>query len=248
VSQHETEDNNAEEEVQTETKPERGLSTNRIEALSDGVFAIAMTLLVLNIHLPENLTQATSTGEVLQKLFFDQGQGAVLVAYVMSFALLGVYWVSHHVQFQYIRRTDRNLLWINILFLMLISFVPFTTQVVGVYWNGSNGIVGRTVLIMYGIHLILIDGVIYLHWWYGTVHYRLTEKKLERHIIRSGARRILVAPIFCIAGCVLAFVNPIASIICYLLIPLFYILPGDIDRHWGLSRHRQGKHEEGKHS
>ncbi len=218
-----------------------GLSTNRIEALADGVFAVAMTLLVFNVHLPDpndlkNVTNVNVWG-ILHTIFIGKGQGPVLIAYVMSFVLLGVYWVSHHAHFQYIRRADRILLWINILFLLLISFVPFTTQLVGIYWNrAGQRLLSQTVDIVYGVHLLCITGVIYLHWWYGTRTVQLTGKRLDPHLIGIVKKRILAAPVFCLAAFALSFLDPRASVVCYLLLPLYYILPGHVDQHWRIFR------------
>src|SRR4051812_46095195 len=195
----------------------RGLSINRIEALADGVFAVAMTLLVFNVQFPDVKMWhgATSIWDVVRDIFVNNGQGPILIAYLMSFVLLGVYWVGHHAQFQYIRRTDRNLLWINIFFLLLISFVPFTTHLVGSY-NWPNDIVSQAVVIIYGVHLMLIGGVIYLNWWYATYNNRLVDENLDKHLVQSVNRRILVAPTICLAAFLLSFFDSRLSVVCYL--------------------------------
>src|ERR1700737_1299223 len=105
------------------------LSRNRIEALTDGVFAVAMTLLVLDIKVPE-LPQPMATDELLRQLL---ALWPKFLSYVISFVILGVYWVGHHVQLSFIRRADRPLLWINILFLLWVALVPFSTALLGEY-------------------------------------------------------------------------------------------------------------------
>src|SRR5215471_1982543 len=97
------------------------LGRNRIEALTDGVFAVAMTLLVLDIRVPE-LHQPLATAELPLKLL---SLWPKFLSYTISFVILGVYWVGHHVQLSFIRRADRPLLWINILFLLWVALVPF---------------------------------------------------------------------------------------------------------------------------
>lgn len=219
----------------------RGLSIHRIEALADGVFAVAMTLLVFNIQFPDPKKWLGDTiGDVVHTIFFANGQGPILIAYMMSFVLLGVYWVSHHVLFQYIRRATRILSWINIIFFMLIAFVPFTTHLVGVYY-WANDVISQAVVIIYGVHLILISSFVYLNWWYATHRHCLVDHNLERHVMNSAARRILMGPAICLVACLLSFFNTRLSVICYLLIPLCYIVPGHIDQHWGLtlSPHRR---------
>lgn len=204
-----------------------GLSTNRVEALSDGVFAVAMTLLVLEVHVPDVRTGPLDPLTFLADLWYANGSGKVFLAYVMSFALLGVYWVGQHSQFQYIRRADRPLLWINILFLLLIALVPFTTSMVGKYMSITS-----MALVVYGVHLLAIAIVIYSHWWYATHDRHLTDHHLDQQIVKAGAGRIRTSMFICLAGLALAFINPYVSAACYLLIPIYYIVPGRIDRHW----------------
>jgi uncharacterized membrane protein len=109
------------------------LGRNRIEALTDGVFAVAMTLPVLDIKVPE-LRQPTGTADLPLKLL---GLGPKLLSYSVSFTILGVYWVGHHIQLSFIRRADRPLLWINILFLLWVALVPFSTALLGEYPKDS---------------------------------------------------------------------------------------------------------------
>lgn len=243
MSQHDSTNHHShEDEEQTGLLLGRGLSVHRIEALADGVFAVAMTLLVFNVQFPDakKWQGATNIGDVVRAIFFDNGQGPVLIAYVMSFVVLGVYWVSHHAQFQYIRRADRNLLWINIFFLLLISFVPFTTRLVGVYYWAKD-VISQAVVIIYGVHLMLIGGFGYLNLWYSNHRHGLMDENIDPHVTQSAERRILMGPAICLIACLLSFFNTRLSVICYLLIPLCYMIPGHIDRHWGLtsSPHKQ---------
>ena len=99
------------------------LGRNRIEALTDGVFAVAMTLLVLDIKVPE-LEQPLATAELPLKLL---SLWPKFLSYTISFVILGAYWVGHHVQLSFIRRADRPLLWINVFFLLWVALVPFST-------------------------------------------------------------------------------------------------------------------------
>src|SRR4030088_188078 len=97
------------------------LSRNRIEALTDGVFAVAMTLLVLDIKVPELEPPLAGAELPLKPLAL----WPKFLSYLISFVILGVYWVGHHIQLSFIRRADRPLLWINILFLLWVALVPF---------------------------------------------------------------------------------------------------------------------------
>ena len=103
------------------------LTTRRIEALTDGIFAIAMTLLVLTLTLPDMLE--TQLG--LSQLLADQWPK--FFNYALSFVLLAIFWIVHHQQFHVIRRTDRGHIWINIGILMFVALMPFSTDVAGDY-------------------------------------------------------------------------------------------------------------------
>ncbi len=111
--------------------PEVGsfLSTNRIEAFSDGVFAVAITLLVLNLQVPQIAASLVSK-DLPQKLL---DLGPKLLIFALSFIVVGIYWVAHHNTFHYIKHADRNLLWLNILLLLCIVFIPFPTELLGQY-------------------------------------------------------------------------------------------------------------------
>ena len=197
------------------------MSTARIEALADGLFLIAMTLLALNIAVPviapgENAS-ALLPGRLLN-LF------PAIALYAVSFVVLGIYWVAHHGQFRVIDAADRPFLWINILFMMLIAFVPFSTSLISRYPDVPLAV--QT----YGITLILIGGALHLHWWYATTGFRLIPPTTPPEIIRGARNRILLAPAVCVVAIIVAFVSPLTSIVMYALLPPFYIAPAALDR------------------
>src|SRR4029078_8348293 len=110
------------------TDVSQGLPASRIEALSDGGFALAMTVLVLNIQVPDGGTSDDLPGKLL--VIWPK-----LASYVMSFIMLSVLWIGHHFQFHYIRKTDLALLWINVFFLLAVTFLPFATGVLANYYR-----------------------------------------------------------------------------------------------------------------
>lgn len=122
---------------------------NRLVGFSDGVFAIAITVLVLNIEVP---TAAPNT--VLT-------EWPDVLSYVISFLVIGNYWISHHRIFQWIDRQDSRLLWFNLLFLLCIAFVPFPTSLLG------DGITTVTVS-FYAATLALTGALSAGVWWYAT--------------------------------------------------------------------------------
>jgi uncharacterized membrane protein len=230
---------------QPESAQASGLKTSRIEALSDGIFAVAMTLLVLNIT-PEII--AENRPNPVFDLFI--GQGIRLFAYLMSFMVLGFYWVGHHAQFQYIKRVNRPLLWINLGFLFSISFLPFSTAFLAKFEDNNQ------VEAFYGAHILLTGAILFFHWWYAARTPLITDH-LDRNIVRMAARRILYAPaiaLFAIGISLIANVItaiPVrVSLVCYAAIPLVYFFPGHIDLHWtrpqAIRAHENNTHENEK--
>ena len=193
-----------------------GLTTGRITAFSDGVFSIAITLLVLNLHVP------TVPGKLLDQL---RTQWPSLLSYLLSFVIVGIYWVAHHNMFHYIKRSDRPFLWINILLLMCVAFIPFPAGLLGQY-SGQ-----RISLITYASSLILTNLMLSLLWWYATSNHRLVDQDIDPHFVRTVNRRNMTAPVVYLVSIGLSFLSPLASLIVFFLFPLYYIFPSHIDLH-----------------
>ncbi|HEY8741484.1 MAG TPA: TMEM175 family protein [Chloroflexota bacterium] len=202
-----------------------GLSTDRLEALVDGVFAVVITLLILNLKVPQ-VSQQLSAAQASQELLHDLGQLLpTVLAYVISVVIAGVYWVGHHNQFGLIRHTDRVLLWINVLFIMCVVFIPFSAALLGAYPRQ------QVAVIVYGSNLIVIGLVLALHWRHATAGHRLVAPDLDPGLIRLAMRRILMGPCWYLAAVALSFLNTGVSIIIYVLVPILFIVPGRLDRH-----------------
>jgi|SRR5260370_161040 uncharacterized membrane protein len=205
------------------------LGRNRIEALTDGVFAVAMTLLVLDIKVPE-LQQPLTAPELALKLL---ALWPKFFSYTISFVILGVYWIGHHVTLSFIRRADRLLLWINILFLLWVALVPFSTALLSEYPKT------RLAIAIYGANLIAVGLTLALHWWYATAENRCVDPDIHPDLVRGAMYRTLMAPFVYIIAIGLSFFRAEVSLALYALVPILYILPGRIDSHL-FGRH-QGK-------
>ncbi|MGZ4035671.1 MAG: TMEM175 family protein [Bacteroidia bacterium] len=119
------------------------MNKTRLEAFSDGVFAIVITLLILDIRLPE--VDYSHLAEALKMIY------PRILSYVMSFVVIGIYWISHHNSFQLVEKTNRVFLWMNIFLLLFISFIPFPTSLLGRYPF-------QTIPVMiYGINLLVAN-------------------------------------------------------------------------------------------
>lgn len=220
-------------------EPAGGLSTTRIEAFSDGVFAIAITLLVLNIHLPLTATgHALAEARLLDAL---AAQWLTYLSYALSVVVVGVYWVAHHGLFSYIKRADRALFWLNILFLACVAFIPFPTALLGQY--GAY----RSAVVIYGASLVVTGVLLDNMRWYATHGRRLVAPDLEERLVRSARCRNLMGPAIYLVAIVAALlpirIGPIGgaqiALALYVAVPLVYILPGRIDTYWA-SGHGRG--------
>lgn len=195
-----------------------GLSSMRIMTLADGVFAIVLTLLVLDIKAPE----AVSEAELISKLL---ALWPKLFSYIISFAILGIFWFGHHMEFHYIRRSDRIHIWLNLLFLVCIAFIPFSAALLG--GNLDN----RIAIAIYGANLSAAGLVRYFHWRYITHGHRLVDVDMDVRIIRKVQRIFLIVPFAYLFATCISFINIPASLVLYALIPVLYIRPPREDRH-----------------
>jgi TMEM175 potassium channel family protein len=205
-----------------------GLSKSRVETLCDGVLAIAMTLMIFNIRVPEipHEQAANRLGGELFRLW------PRFLVYGISFVMLGVYWVGHHNQFHYIRRTDRMLLWINIAFLLFVTLIPFSTDLIGQYPTQ------RLTVDVYAITLLLVGISLYMHWWYATSNHRLVDPDIDPRLVRLAKQRILTAPAILVVAIATSFFSAKLSLVLCAMVPVVYIVPGRIDRVWAAPRHR----------
>ena len=202
-----------------------GLTTGRISAFSDGVFSIAITLLVLNLQIPKGIT---SLDDLLPKL---QALWPNLMSYILSFVIIGIYWIAHHNMFHYIKRSNRAFLWINILLLMCVAFIPFSAGLLGQFSFIKQPLLAQVAEIIYASNLILTNLMLSLLWWYATSNHRLVDQDIDPHFVRVVNRRNMTAPVVYLVSIGLSFLSPLASLIVFFLFPLYYIFPSHIDLH-----------------
>jgi uncharacterized membrane protein len=144
----------------TESSPNKQslLPTNRIEALTDGIFAIAMTLMILNLEVPTDISQENLMSELPEKLINVLPN---FETYMISFFILGVFWLRHQLQFKHIKNADRTLIFLNLVLLMLVGVIPFSTNVVMTYPDH------HLPFNVYVLNLILIGVTLHVHWLYA---------------------------------------------------------------------------------
>lgn len=190
-------------------------SNERILAFSDGVFAIVITLLVLEIKVPE-LSNDVVAHELPYALFKMIPK---ILGHVISFAVLGIYWIGHHTMFLYIKRHDRVLLWLNIVFLMFLASMPFPTALLSRYPNQPIA------MIIYCGILIMTGLVADAMWGYATMKRRLVSETLENLTIALIHRRVRLAPLMYLGAIIVSFISMILSDILLIMAILVYVVP-----------------------
>ncbi|MDQ6660256.1 MAG: TMEM175 family protein [Chloroflexota bacterium] len=185
----------------------------RLLFLSDGVFAIAITLLVLEI-VPEIQTGLPEAR--LPEMFL--GLLRPIVTYALSFIIISIYWTTHQRTFQYIQRSDTVLIWLNIFFLMNVAFLPIPTKVIQLYGDHQAAVI-------FYIGSLTIPALLsVLLWWYATYDHRLVDKHLDAALIRHQLQRSLIAPIIFLLSIGLSFISPYLTEASWLLIGVVIII------------------------
>src|SRR5882672_7032397 len=190
------------------------MRTSRLEAFSDGVFAIAATLLVLELRVPADEPDLT---HALLQLW------PAYAAYLVSFLTIGIIWVNHHTLLEHCRRADRPFLYLNLLLLVAVGIVPFPTALVGRYILSEHG--ATAALVVYGLGGLLIAIAFTGVFLYATNDQRLVGDGAAARRIRQEGRLFPIGLAAYTLGIALAFVAPVASLAVYGLTALFYALP-----------------------
>ena len=172
------------------------LMLDRINALSDGVIAVVITLLVLGIEVPKD-HQFSTEGffSFLKKIEYQ------LVVYAISFALVGTYWLQHNAMFHFLRHGTRMLIWLNLLFLFLVTLVPFVTDLIGTYrYEPLVMIIFAAVNMACSLSLVLL-------WLYANHVAPVVWPGIDASVVRSMTRRILIGPALCLIAVAVSFVS-----------------------------------------
>jgi uncharacterized membrane protein len=190
------------------------METGRLETFADGIFAIAATLLVLEITVP-HLPEGESLGNALLDLWPSY------LAYATSFLTIGIMWVNHHTVFRQIREADLPFLYLNLGLLLLIAFVPFPTTLLADHAWGDEG---RDAALAYGVTLTITAVFFNAIWRYAIWDRRLLRADADPREV-NGITRAYRPGIPLYAGATLvALVSPKASAALFLAIALFYMV------------------------
>ena len=191
----------------------QGRSLERLAALSDGIFAVAMTLLVLDLHIPA-AAQVHGERELLMALAALAPQW---VAYGMSFLTLGILWAGQQTQLNHLAEGTRDLTWIHLGFLFAITLLPFSTRLLAEF------ITFRGALLIYWLNILAAGLMLYWSWKYAT-HAGLIKDDTPSEVRASICKRVVIAQSLYAAGAALCVINTWVSIAAIVLVQLNYAL------------------------
>ena len=191
--------------------------TARLEAFSDGVMAIAITLLVLDIHVPSLGPGQTLAGGLAR-------QWPSYLAFVTSFLTIGIIWANHHRMFKLIARTTWAFLMINVVFLLVVSVIPFPTSLVADYLRQPHE--RATALVVYGATMTLLAVMFNVLWLYASNGGRLLVEGYDAESVRRGTKSYRLGPVLYAAITLLAFWNAFVTLALFMAFDAYWLLPG----------------------
>ena len=205
--------------TQAEARREDERETGRLEAFSDGVFAIAVTLLVLDLHVPS----ADGDRALLSALGHEW---PTYLAYLTSFLTILIMWLNHHAMFRIVRHTDHWLYLLNGLLLLMVSIVPFPTSLIATYLRHDGG--RAAALVFAGTYLVL--GIVFNALWrYIVAHPALHDPRLNPAWVQAISRRYNIGGSLYLVPILLAFVSVVASLAFGLALAVLFMLPLGVD-------------------
>lgn len=196
------------------------MASGRLEALGDGIFSVAMTILVIEMALPVVKGDSWSDfTDALHKLW----QG--LLCYMISFVVLGIMWFGHRMMFEYIGRTNRYFIFLGVLFYMVVCLVPFSTRFL------AQDTLKWYAIMVYGINLSLCNLSLFAQWLYGINKASLCHKELPAEVKKEAKILFLLSPVVYGIAIGISFFAPVISIIIYVITPVLYLIPNKLDKY-----------------
>ncbi|HJX55299.1 MAG TPA: TMEM175 family protein [Methanoregula sp.] len=186
------------------------ISKIRLETMVDGIFAIAMTLLVLGITPPkpaESQAQAILPGMIFDLI-------PEIFIFIIAFLILASFWLNHHRHFHFVRSVDSRLLWINIFLLISIVFIPFSTDLAGDYPDVQIAV------LLFHINILIVGLFFAYQVSYISKSEHLCDPETDRNFLQSHYLRSMLIPAVSFGAVIISFVNPSVSLMVYLVIPV----------------------------
>jgi TMEM175 potassium channel family protein len=191
---------------------------DRLETFADGVFAIAATLLILNVD-AQISEDVHDLGTELLHIWPSY------LAYAVSFITIGIMWINHHTVMSQIDRTDRRFLVATVGLLLCIAFVPFPTRLVAEHIRGDGA---QDAALAYGFTMVATAIMFNVTWFYASRSKRLLRADADPAVVSGISRSYLPGPWIYLAAALVAFASPTTSVVLFMAIALFYVIESAI--------------------
>ncbi len=196
------------------------MNSGRLEALGDGIFSIAMTILVLELELPE---VKGNTWHDFTTAMHHTWYG--LLCYAISFIVLGIMWFGHRIMFEYIGRTDRYFIFLGVLFYMVVCLVPFSTRLL------AKDTFEWYAIMVYGLNLSLCNLTLYCQWLYGMSKPHMMHRQVPAEVKKEARLQFLLSPVVYAIAIIISFYIPRISIAIFIITPVLYLIPSKLDKY-----------------
>lgn len=196
------------------------MSAGRLEALGDGIFSVAMTIMVIDIKLPKVL--GNSSHDFLYSLYEIRQE---LFCFFVSFIVLGIMWFGHRMVFEYISKTNRYFIFLGVLFYMIVCLVPFSTRFF------ADNTFNWYAILTYGVNLSLCNLTLYAQWSYGITRPSLHNRPIPKEVRKEARILFIISPILYTIAILFSFVSPWISIFIYFITPILYLIPNKLDKY-----------------
>ena len=195
------------------------MSTARLETFADGVFAIAATLLILNVDAQIG-EHSSALGHRLLEIWPSY------IAYAVSFVTIGIIWSNHHTVMAQLGRVDRTFLMLNILLLLCVAFVPFPTRLIAEHLRDRHDL--EAAALAYGATMTVMSVTYFTLWMYASHAGRLLHSDADPRVVSGITRSYLPGTPVYLTATLIAFVAPLASVIMFAAIALFYVVESSV--------------------
>jgi uncharacterized membrane protein len=195
------------------------MSTARLETFADGVFAIAATLLILNVDAQIG-EHSSALGHRLLEIWPSY------IAYAVSFVTIGIIWSNHHTVMAQLGRVDRTFLMLNVLLLLCVAFVPFPTRLIAEHLRDRHDL--EAAALAYGATMTVMSIAYFTLWIYASHAGRLLHTNADPRVVSGITRSYLPGTPVYLTATLIAFVAPLASVIMFAAIALFYVIESSV--------------------
>lgn len=203
-----------------EDKHRLHMDSVRLEALGDGIFSIAMTIMVIELALP------VVKGDTWKDFLLGLNQvGSDFLCYVISFIVLGIMWYAHRMMFEYIGRVNRYFIFLGVLFYMVVCLVPFSTRFL------AHETLKWYAILIYALNLSFCNLSLYAQWIYGINKPSLLERELPGEVRKEARVLFLISPAVYMVAIAFSFFVPVVSIGLFILTPILYLIPNKLDKY-----------------